>query len=67
MPVSGDDNQHAQHCVASDVKSTTWHNVLKSSIRFIFVANDDQVEKAKEIIKALTSKFDPLNIENPCK
>ncbi|CAB4011678.1 X-ray repair cross-complementing 6-like, partial [Paramuricea clavata] len=28
-------------------------------------ANDDQVEKAKEIIKTLTSNFDPLDIENP--
>ncbi|XP_028409501.1 X-ray repair cross-complementing protein 6-like, partial [Dendronephthya gigantea] len=28
-------------------------------------ANDDQVEKAKDIIKALTSTFDPLDIENP--
>ena len=28
-------------------------------------ANDEQVEKAKEIVKALTSSFDPLDIENP--
>ena len=48
---------------------TVNHNdvLLETDALLFLAANDDQIEKAKEIIKALTSNFDPMDIENPCK